>query len=106
MLKYPVKIAYEKSNFGGDDKGTRADGRWYFSKKAQKISANVKIEYRADDTSPFIEDTFVADSNVGVNTKAQAYFTNADYSGKTTCEGTVDGGNFSVHAQTDADAKY
>lgn len=104
--KYPVKIAYEKSNFGGDDKGTRADGRWYFSKKAQKISANVKIEYRADDTSPFIEDTFVADSNVGVNTKAQAYFTNADYSGKTTCEGTVDGGNFSVHAQTDADAKY
>lgn len=104
--KYPVMIAYEKSNFGGDDKGTRADGRWYFSKKAQKISANVKIEYRADDTSPFIEDTFVADSNVGVNTKAQAYFTNADYSGKTTCEGAVGGGNFSVHAQTDVDANY
>lgn len=102
----PVKIAYEMSIFDGFDKGTRADGRWYFSKKAQKISANVKIEYRADDTSPFIEDTFVADSNVGVNTKAQAYFTNADYSGKTTCEGAVGGGNFSVHAQTDADAKY
>lgn len=102
----PVKIAYEKSNFGGDDKGTRADGRWYFSKKAQKISANVKIEYRADDTSKFVEDTFVADSNVGVNTKAQAYFTNADYSGKTTCEGAVGGGNFSVHAQTDSDANY
>lgn len=102
----PVKIAYEMSKFDGYDKGTRADGRWYFSKKAQKISANVKIEYRADDTSPFIEDTFVADSNVGVNSKAQAYFTNADYSGKTTCEGAVDGGNFSVHAQTDADAKY
>lgn len=102
----PVKIAYEKSNFGGDDKGTRADGRWYFSKKAQKISANVKIEYRADDTSKFVEDTFVADSNVGVNTKAQAYFTNADYSGKTTCEGAVGGGNFSVHAQTDANANY
>lgn len=102
----PVKIAYEKSNFGGDDKGTRADGRWYFSKKAQKISANVKIEYRADDTSKFVEDRFVADSNVGVNTKAQAYFTNADYSGKTTCEGAVGGGNFSVHAQTDVDANY
>lgn len=102
----PVKIAYEKSNFGGDDKGTRADGRWYFSKKAQKISANVKIEYRADDTSPFVEDAFVADSNVGVNTKAQAYFTNADSNGKTTCQGIVDGGNFSVHAQTDSDAKY
>lgn len=102
----PVKIAYEMSKFDGYDKGTRADGRWYFSKKAQKISANVKIEYRADDTSPFIEDTFVADSNVGVNSKAQAYFTNADYSGKTTCQGTVDGGNFSVHAQTDADANY
>lgn len=102
----PVKIAYEMSIFDGYDKGTRTDGRWYFSKKAQKISANVKIEYRADDTSKFVEDTFVADSNVGVNTKAQAYFTNADYSGKTTCEGAVGGGNFSVHAQTDVDANY
>lgn len=104
--KYPVMIAYEKSNFGGDDKGTRADGRWYFSKKTHTISANVKIEYRADDTSPFVEDAFGEGSNVGVNTKAQAYFTNADYSGKTTCQGTVDGGNFSVHAQTDSDANY
>lgn len=102
----PVKIAYEMSIFDGYDKGTRADGRWYFSKKTQKISANVKIEYRADDTSPFVEDAFGEGSNVGVNTKAQAYFTNADYSGKTTCQGTVDGGNFSVHAQTDADANY
>ena len=104
--KYPVKIAYEKSNFGGDDKGTRADGRWYFSKKAQKISANVKIEYKADGTSPFVEDAFGEGSNVGVNTKTQAYFTNADYNGKTTCQGEVDGGNFSVHAQTDANANY
>lgn len=102
----PVKIAYEKSLYGGTDKGTRADGRWYFSKKAQKISANVKIEYRADDTSKFVEDAFVEDSNVGTTTGAKAYFTNADYSGKTTCQGEVDGGNFSVHAQTDADAKY
>lgn len=102
----PVKIAYEMSKFDGFDKGTRADGRWYFSKKAQKISANVKIEYRADDTSPFIEDAFVADSNVGEKTGAKAYFTNADYNGKTTCQGTVDGGNFSVHAQTDVDANY
>lgn len=102
----PVKIAYEKSIFQGPDNGDRADGRWYFSKKEQKITANVQIQFRTDDDSPFIEDPFVADSNVGVNTKAQAYFTNADYSGKTTCQGTVDGGNFSVHAQTDSDAKY
>lgn len=102
----PVKIAYEKSIFQGPDNGTRADGRWYFSKKAQKISANVKIEYKADGTSPFVEDAFVEGSNVGVNTKAQAYFTNADSNGKTTCQGIVDGGNFSVHAQTDADANY
>lgn len=102
----PVKIAYEMSKFDGFDTGTRADGRWYFSKKAQKISANVKIEYRADDTSPFIEDAFVADSNVGEKTGAKAYFTNADYNGKTTCQGEVDGGNFSVHAQTDANANY
>lgn len=102
----PVKIAYEMSIFDGFDKGTRADGRWYFSKKAQKISANVKIEYRADDTSKFVEDAFVEDSNVGTTTGAKAYFTNADYSGKTTCEGAVGGGNFSVHAQTDVDANY
>ncbi len=102
----PVKIAYEKSIFQGPDNGTRADGRWYFSKKAQKISANVKIEYKADGTSPFVEDAFVEGSNVGVNTKAQAYFTNADSNCKTTCQGIVDGGNFSVHAQTDVDANY
>lgn len=102
----PVKIAYEMSKFDGNDKGTRADGRWYFSKKEQKITANVQIQYRTDDNSPFIEDPFVTDRNVGTTTGAKAYFTNADYNGKTTCKGTVDGGNFSVHAQTDADAKY
>ena len=102
----PVKIAYEMSIFDGFDKGTRADGRWYFSKKAQKITSNVQIQYRTDDDSPFIEDPFVTDSNVGTTTGAKAYFTNADYSGKTTCEGAVGGGNFSVHAQTDANANY
>ncbi|WP_449078159.1 InlB B-repeat-containing protein [Ruminococcus sp.] len=106
----PVKIAYEKSNYYSSDdiehKGTRADGRWYFSKKEQKITANVQIQYRTDDNSPFIEDPFATDSNVGTTTGAKAYFTNADYNGKTTCQGTVDGGNFSVHAQTDVDANY
>ncbi len=102
----PVKIAYEMSKFDGFDKGTRADGRWYFSKKAQKISANVKIEYGADVNSEFNVDEFEPNSNVGTVTRAKAYFTNADYNGKTTCEGAVDGGNFSVHAQTDANANY
>lgn len=104
--KLPVKIAYEKSLYGGHDKGTRADGRWYFSKKADQISAKVEIEYGADSNSTFSTDEFLPDSNEGKNTGAKAYFTNADYSGKTTCKGTVDGGNFSVHAQTDANAKY
>lgn len=106
--KLPVMIAYEKSKFDGTvgEPGTRADGRWYFSKKADTISANVKIEYRADENSPFVEDAFDEGSNVGVNTKAQAYFKNAGSIGKTTCDGTVDGGNFSVRAQTDAAAKY
>lgn len=104
--KLPVKIAYEKSLYGGHDKGTRADGRWYFSKKAQKITANVKIEYGADVNSEFNVDEFEPNSNVGTVTGAKAYFTNADYNGKTTCQGTVDGGNFSVHAQTDVDANY
>lgn len=102
----PVKIAYEMSKFDGFDKGTRADGRWYFSKKAQTISAKVEIEYGANSSSEFIKDEFLKDSNEGKITGAKAYFTNANYSGKTTCQGKVDGGNFSVHAQTDADAKY
>ena len=104
--KLPVKIAYEMSKFAGYHKGTRADGRWYFSQKAQKITANVKIEYGADVNSKFNVDEFEQNSNVGTVTRAQAYFTNADYNGKTTCQGTVDGGNFSVHAQTDANANY
>lgn len=108
--KYPVMIAYEKSNYYSSDdiehKGTRADGRWYFSKKADQISAKVEIEYGADSNSTFSTDEFLPDSNEGKNTGAKAYFTNSDYSGKTTCKGTVDGGNFSVHAQTDANAKY
>lgn len=104
--KLPVKIAYEMSKFAGYHKGTRADGRWYFSQKAQKITANVKIEYGADVNSEFNVDEFEPNSNVGTVTRAKAYFTNADYNGKTTCEGTVDGGNFSVHAQTDANANY
>ncbi len=102
----PVMIAYEKSLYGGNDKGTRADGRWYFSKKAQTISANVQIQYKEDGSSEFKDDTFVTDSKVGTVTGAQAYFTNAGSIGKTTCDGTVDGGNFSVHAQTDANANY
>lgn len=104
--KLPVKIAYEMSKFAGYHKGTRADGRWYFSQKAQKITANVKIEYGADVNSEFNVDEFEPNSNVGTVTRAKAYFTNADNTGKTTCEGAVDGGNFSVHAQTDANANY
>lgn len=102
----PVRIAYEMSLYGGGDKGTRADGRWYFSKKAHTISANVQIEYGTNVNSEFNVDKFETNSNVGENTGAKAYFTNAGSIGKTTCDGTVDGGNFSVHAETDANAKY
>lgn len=102
----PVQIAYEMSLYGGGDKGTRADGRWYFSKKAHTISANVTIQYKEDGSTEFKDDIFKTDSNEGTETGAKACFTNADYSGKTTCKGTVDGGNFSVHAETDANAKY
>lgn len=103
----PVKIAYEKSfsDPSATQKGNRADGRWYFSKKAHIISANVQIEYRTDDNS-FVKDDFVIDSNVGKKTGAQAYFTNDGYNGQTTCEGAVGEGNFSVQAQTDKEAKY
>lgn len=104
--KLPVMIAYEKSITKGEQLGTRADGRWYFSKKADTISANVQIEYGTGVNSEFNVDKFETNSNVGKNTGAKAYFTNAGSIGKTTCDGTVDGGNFSVHAETDANAKY
>lgn len=104
--KLPVMIAYEKSITKGEQLGTRADGRWYFSKKADTISANVQIEYGTGVNSVFNVDIFESNSNVGTVTRAQAYFTNAGSIGKTTCDGTVDGGNFSVHAETDANAKY
>lgn len=102
----PVMIAYEKSITYGKQLGTRADGRWYFSKKADTITAKVEIEYGTDVNSVFNVDEFKQNSNEGTETGAQAYFRNAGSSGKTTCDGTVDGGNFSVHAQTDANAKY
>lgn len=102
----PVKIAYEKSIFSGNDKGNRADGRWYYSTKAQKITSNVIIQYKPNDASSFIQDEFSADSNVGSVTGTKAYFTNADYYGKTSCDGEVDGGKFSVRAETDSEAKY
>lgn len=104
--KLPVKIAYEKSIFSGNDKGNRADGRWYYSTKAQKITSNVIIQYKPNDASSFIQDEFSADSNVGSVTGTKAYFTNADYYGKTSCDGEVDGGKFSVRAETDSEAKY
>lgn len=104
--KLPVMIAYEKSITKGTQLGTRADGRWYFSKKADTISANVQIEYGTDVNSVFNVDEFKQNSNEGTVTGAKAYFTNVGSSGKTTCDGTVDGGNFSVHAETDANAKY
>lgn len=102
----PVKIAYEKSISSGNDYGNRADGRWYYSQKAQKITANTIIQYRDNDDDPFVDDPYVEDTNEGTTTNTKAYFTNADYDGKTTCVGTVDGGNWSLRAETDADANY
>lgn len=107
----PVKIAYEKSIFSGDDPGNRADGRWYYSTKSKKITSNVIIEYRDNNDDSFDQDVFETDAsgnatNVGTITGTKAYFTNADYYGKTSCEGEVDGGKFSVRAETDSAASY
>lgn len=80
-----AQINFEAAIKGGDEKGNRLDGRWYYSQSKQKITGEIKIQYAntLDDykVGGFHEDTFAdenASSIVGTTTGASAYFTNPE----------------------------
>ena len=77
-----AQINFEAAITGGDEKGNRLDGRWYYTKSQQEITGEIKIQYAntLDDykVGGFHEDTFADDqatSIVGKTTGASAYFT-------------------------------
>lgn len=77
-----ARINFEAAIKGGDEKGNRLDGRWYYSQSKQKITGEIKIQYAntLDDykVGDFHDDTFADDkpsSIVGTTTGASAYFT-------------------------------
>lgn len=79
----PALITYEKAIESGSQNGYRNDGRWYFSRKGEKISAKTIIQYD-DGTGTFVDDPYTsASSNVGGTTGAHAYFTNNEFYKKT-----------------------
>lgn len=107
LVGHPTYITYEKSILDGDDKGNRSDGRWYYSKKGDKIKANVIIQYSDTKNGTYVTDNFDTDSNIGAATKTSAYFTDDDYYGKTTESALIDESDyFNFNAETDADGQY
>lgn len=80
-----ARINFEAAIKGGDEKGNRLDGRWYYSQNQQEITGEIKIQYAntLDDykVGGFHEDKFADDqatSIVGKTTGASAYFTNPE----------------------------
>lgn len=107
LVGHPTYITYEKSILDGNDKGNRSDGRWYYSKKGDRIEANVIIQYSDTKNGTYVTDNFATDSNIGAATKTSAYFTDDDYYGKTTESALIDESDyFNFNAETDADGQY
>ncbi len=107
LVGHPTYITYEKSITDGDQKGNRSDGRWYYSKKGDRIKANVIIQYSETKNGTYVTDDFVTDSNIGAATGTSAYFTDDDYYGKTTESALIDESDyFNFNAETDADGQY
>ena len=90
----PVEITYEKvlSNYDGDyytswgEKSNRSDGRWYYSYYNDDVHANIRIEYKNDESeTEWTVDPFKGETNQGTVTGGKAYFTNEGkaYKGKT-----------------------
>ena len=107
LVGHPTYITYEKSILDGNDKGNRSDGRWYYSKKGDRIEANVIIQYSDTKNGTYVTDNFATDSNIGAATGTSAYFTDDDYYGKTTESALIDESDyFNFNAETDADGQY
>lgn len=107
LVGHPTYITYESSIYDGSDKGYRCDGRWYYSRLGDKITANVKLQYSETKNGTYIDDPFKADSNVGTTTGTLAYFTDDDFYGKTEASGLVDSSKyFNINAETDPYGEY
>lgn len=102
----PAKITFESSikkgyslqghTNGGDggELADRVDGRWYYSKVGEEITAKIAVEYGDTATSDFTNDLFVGDTNKTTTIGTHAYFTNDAASGKTTYKSTIDSAKY------------
>lgn len=102
----PAKITFESSikkgyslqghtNGGqGGELADRVDGRWYYSKVGEEITAKIAVEYGDIATSDFTKDPFEGDTNKTTTIGAHAYFTNDAASGKTTYKSNIDSSNY------------
>lgn len=102
----PAKITFESSikrgyslqghTNGGDggESADRVDGRWYYSKLGEEITAKIAVEYGDTATSDFKNDLFVGDTNETTTIGAHAYFTNDVVYGKTTYKSNIDSSNY------------
>ena len=90
----PALITYEEEIWNNSkDKANRSDGKWYYSNKADKISASIKIQYGSHtlldapdhsvSSSAWRDDPFNqtvtgvgGKYNIGTTTTCSAYFTN------------------------------
>lgn len=102
----PAKITFERSikngkslqghtNNGGDGEiADRVDGRWYYSKLGEEITAKIAVEYGDTATSSFKDDPFEGDTNKTTTIGAHAYFTNEAAYGKTTCKSNIDSSKY------------
>lgn len=102
----PAQITFESSikrgyslqggtNGGqGGESAERVDGRWYYSKLGEEITAKIAVEYGDTATSSFTNDLFVGDTNETTTIGAHAYFTNDVVYGKTTYKSNIDSAKY------------
>ena len=82
-------VAYTEdgqSKYKSSEDAVRNDGRWYYSYYNDTIHANIRIEYKNDESDDaWTVDPFKGDSNQGTVTGGKVYFTNrgTSYEGKT-----------------------
>lgn len=90
----PAVISYDREIWNDSkDKANRSDGKWYYSNKSDRISANIKIQYcdtaadvvnkedKALNDAVWTDDAFTGtgmggETNVASHTSCSAYFTN------------------------------
>ena len=101
----PAQITFESSikrgfslqggsNGQGGESAERVDGRWYYSKINEEITAKIAVEYGDTAASTFTNDPFKGDTNITTNIGAQACFTNDAADGKTIYKSHIDSSKY------------